>query len=125
MILVTGGWHESEWLGRSVELLDTNGTRLCSLPNLPYWRFSHSQTSLTCCGGDTYTLYDTVTSCITFNNGSWEKSHILTQEGRKDHSAWASPQGIMLLGGYYSRKTTEILLESRETCPGFALDYKT
>ena len=111
--------------GTSVELLDTNGTQLCNLPSLPSTRRGHSQTVLTSCGGED-SEYASYTSCLTLNSGSWEDSHSLAQE-REGHSAWSSPQGIMILGGEdsNSRTTTEILTENGDTTPGFNLDYRT
>ena len=94
----------------SVELIHTNGTRLCSLPDLPTDTYRHSQTGLTLCGGDY-----SPRSCHTFyfSTGSWEESHKLAMD-RTGHSAWRSPQGILLIGGYSS----EILTESGDTTPG-------
>ena len=119
VILVTG---DAELHGRSAELLYTNGSRVCRLPNLPSYRSEHSQTGVTLCGGY---IGKTRTTCHTLNStGSWELSHNLDKR-RWLHSAWASPQGIMLLGGGYSRKTTEILLDNGDTIPGFRLGYET
>ena len=121
VILVTGG-SPSSIAGRSAELLHINGSRLCSLPNLPSIRTGHSQTGGTLCGGGLYGS-GTWTSCLTFTSGSWEETHTLDRE-RFAHSAWASPRGIMLLGGafdYSARTTTEILLENGRTTPGFRL----
>ena len=123
VILVSGGSNNS--VLRSVELLHTNGTRLCSLPDLPYNRHHHSQTRLTACGG--WGDDASKTSCHTLSStGSWEQTHSLSM-WRRDHSAWASPQGIVLLGGSSSGAltTSEILLENGDTTPGFNLDYET
>ena len=40
--MVTGGTGATT----SVELLHINGTKLCSLPNLPVARYQHSQTGI-------------------------------------------------------------------------------
>ena len=121
VILVTGGIPYSI-AGRSTELLHINGSRLCSLPNLPTIRYGHSQTRVTLCGdgygGKSRTTCHTLTS-----SGSWVKSHNLNQR-RLYHSVWSSPRGIMLLGGantYSAGTTTEILLENGRTTPGFRL----
>ena len=124
VILVSGGdpGASSAYLA---ELLYTNGTQLCSLPNLPqgYIRSRHSQTGLTCCGGTDRAAG--ITTCHTLSsNGSWELTHSLSQ-GRRWHSSWASPQGTMLIGGGFSGTTTEILTENGDTIPGFNLDYLT
>ena len=122
VILVSGGEpHES--VGRSVELYYTNGSRICSLPDLPYTRGRHSQTGVTACGGQGDSAAKT--SCHTLSkSGSWEQTHSLNQP-RWEHSAWDSPQGIVLIGGTESRTTTEILLENGDTAPGFNLDFDT
>ena len=124
VILVSGGEPHAS-VGRSVELLHTNGSRICSLPDLPSSRRLHTQTGLTACagGGDDASK----TSCHTLSStGFWEETHSLDQ-ARTEHSAWDSPQGIRLLGGLESNAmtTSEILLENGDTTPGFNLDYET
>ena len=84
--------------GKSVELLSRNGTRLCSLPDLPGERWGHSQTRLLTCGGGHASSEQN--SCVTFDAGSWKKTHTLGQQWR-DHTAWASPQGVMLMKSKY------------------------
>ena len=121
VILVSGG-NPSDSVGRTAGLLHTNGSWICSLPDLPYARQSHSQTGLTACGG-----WDAParTSCHTLSSmGSWEETHSLDKM-RRMHSAWDSPQGTILLGGYDSRTTSEILLENGDTAPGFSSEYDT
>ena len=113
VILVSGG----SGADNSVELVHTNGSRICTLPNvlpnLPN-HHGHSQTGLTACGG-----WDSdATTCHTLScTGSWEQSHSLDEE-RQFHSAWASPQGILLIGGYNDGISTELLLENGDTRPG-------
>ena len=123
VILVSGGEHHDS-VGRSVELYYTNRSRICSLPNLPYTRGRHTQTGVTACGGygDSPDMDSaTKTSCHTLSSsGSWLQTHSLDQP-RWEHSAWDSPQGIVLIGGKYSGTTSEILLENGDTSPGFNL----
>ena len=90
----------------SVELLSINGTRLCSLPDLPAIRFYHSQTGLLTCGGG-YSNSERK-SCVTLACGLWKKSHTLGQS-RVGHAAWASPQGVRIMGSEISPNTTELL----------------
>ena len=119
MILVTGATSG----GKSVELLYTNGSRLCNLPDLPYDRYLHTQTGLTLCGG----RHDPEsTNCQTLSStGSWEETHSLSMR-RASHCAWNSPQGLILIGGWHTgnQDTTEILLDG-DSNPGFNLGYKT
>ena len=127
VILVSGSGSEpSISAGRTVELLHTNGSRICSLPDLPFYREHHTQTGLTACGGGGDDA--SKTSCHTLSStASWEQSHNLAQ-ARGGHSAWRSPQGVMLIGGPDDSDadiTTEILTENGDTIPGFNLDYST
>ena len=119
VIMVTGGDHATS---RSVELVDTNGTQICSLSGLPLKKYHHAQNGVTSCGG-----YDSPArfSCHTLSSsGSWEQTHSLNQ-ARRFHSAWDSPQGIVLFGGLDSTTTTEILTENGGSNPSFTLNYDT
>ena len=114
--MVTGG---SKIGGKSVELLSINGTRMCSLPDLPEERWQHSQNGLLSCGGsDTPSVRRL---CVTFAAGNWKKTHILGTP-RYAHTGWASPRGVLLIGGYYiygrnSLTATELLKDNGETTP--------
>ena len=112
VVIVTGGIHART----SVELLSSNGTRLCSLPNLPAGRYRHSQAGLVACGGDTSEM----TSCVTFSAGSWKKTHALGSRVF-GHTAWASPRGVLLMGGRYGMSTTKLLMDNGQTSPSFNL----
>ena len=120
-ILVTGGYGNNM---RSVEALWSNGSSLCSLPDLPYDYYYHTQSGLVTCGGGSSTL--TETSCYTFTNGVWTKSHTL-RYGRSGHSSWTSPMGIVLMGGEDtgSRTTTELLTDDGQSTDYFSLKYST
>ena len=139
-----------------VELLYGNGTWLCNLPDLPtipftvstgpVGRFEHSQTGTTVCGG-TCLLGGGIcnnfeskfpgeqkpsASCHEFTtNGEWvELPYDIGM--RHEHSAWASPSGIMILGSS-SRQDGEttrnggsnkvvLLEENGQTSEPFELD---
>ena len=113
--MVTGGSS-----GTSVELLFLNGTRLCALPDLPEARYQHSQSGLLACGGGGDSER---ASCVTFSGGSWEQTHTLGQS-RYGHTAWASPQGVLLMGTTLgtSRTTTELLNDDGSSTASFTLD---
>ena len=101
--------------GKSVELLSSDGTKLCSLPDLPADKYHHSQTGLVTCGGG-LTSSDQK-SCYTFSAGRWKKTHTLVRR-RYGHTAFAFSQGVMLMGGAHdhgaiSARTTEWLTDSR------------
>ena len=118
VVMVTGGYSSA---GISVELLFLNGTRLCALPDLPGGRWWHSQSgTLACGGGDSST--SEITSCVNFSGGTWEQTHTLGQR-RQGHTAWASPQGVLLMGSHYdSRTTTELLNDAGSSTASFNLD---
>ena len=109
----------------SVELLSSNGTRLCSLPNLTVQRYHHSQTGLLSCGGGGDILHPggDMKTCETFVDGRWQKSHTLGQS-RYAHTAWASPQGVLLMGGTESSSTTELLNDNGHTTPSFTVQNR-
>ena len=122
VILVSGG-HSSSSASTKAELLHTNGSWICSIPNLPYNRWLHTQTGVTACAG--YGDSASESTCHTLSStGTWEVSHNLNQS-RVYHSAWDSPQGIVLIGSGDTSAwtTTEMLLESGDTAPGFNLDF--
>ena len=117
-ILVTGGYGDNQ---RSVEALWSNGSSLCSLPDLPDIYYHHTQSGLVTCGGY---MGDTLRSCYTFTNGVWTKSHTL-RHARYLHSSWTSPMGIVLMGGDLSRTTTELLTDAGQSTEYFSLQYST
>ena len=112
-----------------VQLLDTNGTLICNLPNLPDKRFGHTQNGLVACGGGNYSYI--LSNCLTFQNGSWTETYNLA-EPRFLHSSWSSPDGIMLFGGmmdatnenYDPPVTSEILMEEGGK-QSFSMKYRT
>ena len=104
-IIVTGG-VPSESAGTSVELLHSDGTPWCSLPDLPETRYGHTQTGLEACGGGSSSSPQT--TCVRLSGDSWSQSHQLV-ERRRSHCSWASPAGTLLIGGQYSKKSTELL----------------
>ena len=91
-VLVTGGVPTNS-VGTSVELLSSNGTRLCSLPNLPAPRHYHSQSGLLSCGGGGSHSGERK-SCVTFTGGHWKKTHTLGQHTYRYYSClrWRAGQ---------------------------------
>ena len=120
VVMVTGGYGSGS-AGTSVELLSLNGTRLCALPDLPEARFQHSQSGYLTCGGGSISSSE-VTSCVTFSGGTWEQTHTLGQR-RHAHTAWASPQGVLLMGSHFDSATTaELLNDAGSSTATFNLD---
>ena len=86
----------------------------------PWTRIYHKQVGLTVCG-DNWNG-DNPKNCETFVDGQWRVSHNLP-ERRVLHSIWHSPEGILLMGGYYSGLTTELLKADGTSVYKFALPY--
>ena len=124
-LLVTGSYEDS--VGQSVELLQETDSAWtsCSLPDLPDSRYVHTQSGAVVCGGYGGGGSETRSSCLTFSSGSgWTQSHTLLEE-RVWHSTWKSPRGLLLMGGQYSLKTTELLNEDGTSSKHYDLEYKT
>ena len=48
-------------------------------------------------------------SCLALTAGSWQPSARPLLRPRTAHSAWASPRGLVLLGGQHSPDTAELV----------------
>ena len=123
VVMVTGGQTKGNAFLTSVELLSTEGARLCSLPDLPKARKHHSQTGLVACAGyGDRRDEDTLKSCVTLKSGRWQKSHTL-RWGRFAHAAWASPKGVLLIGcavgGRKRTNLSELLTDDGATTTSF------
>ena len=121
MILITGGRGGSVhgWGSLlSVEVLTSSGLHLsCSVPPLPRRRNLYTQNGEVVCGGE-----PTARSCITLTGSDWTTSHQLVL-ARKGHSSWLSPAGLIMMGGYPSLQTTELLSNTSRSILYFLLHY--
>ena len=105
---------------------------ICTLPDLPADRSSHSQSGWVICGGATGINGPNaaLTTCTTLEDGAWVESHTLSL-GRKDHLSWRTSTGdIILLGGSSSQtmKSTELLSgtsSANANSEPFSLEYNT
>ena len=97
-LLISGGSDTST----SVEVFVPSTGQSCSLPPLPDSRWSHTSDGLYICGGQN------TPSCLHFSSGQWNISHTLVVE-RRWHSSWQTDQGIVLMGGYGSLNTSEVV----------------
>ena len=117
--MVTGGVGPGGWRNFvSAELLFTNGTSLCSLPDLPEPRYAHSQNGPMLCGGSERAVYDRPNmrqSCVKFCDGFWNETHSSLQMPRTNHGSWASPGGLMLIGGGGWKETSEVLSDDGQS----------
>ena len=107
----------------SAEVLFTNGSSICELPTMSQYKYHHTQSGLTSCGGGGS---DTRRSCIKFEDGSWSSLTDNLVESRYYHSSWINPDGdILLIGGGVSPTTTEILYQDGTSIRSFDLKYNT
>ena len=120
VIMIAGGASRINGARTTVELLYGNGTYLCTLPPLPVARSQHSQSGRTLCGAWGGVTDDSITSCTTFRNGTWLRSHNLTGRWNGHLSFWESPRGLLLMGIGGTNKT-ELLLDSGATEESFQL----
>ena len=120
VMMVSGGKNGSDLI--SVEAVSESGTPLCELPPLPHARWGHSMEGGVTCGGDGDSI---MTTCVSLSTGGWVESHTL-REQRYLHSSWLSPAGVVLIGGSYSTRTTELLSSTNtSTSRAFSLRYRT
>jgi len=120
-ILVTGG----DGTSISAELISTNGTSICQLPQMSQSKESHSQSGLTACGG--MGSGSNPKSCIKFESGSWSTLTDNLVNLRWGHSSWINPDGDILLigGGVTSKRTSEIVYHNGTSIRSFDLKYDT
>jgi len=106
-IIVSGGTKAAA----SVEIFIPSTGETCSLPRmLQGGRYSHTMDVvgdgvLVCGGGDYDYSYKT---CHTLEDGRWVISHDLT-EWRALHNSWVSGTDLLLIGGWYSPYSSEVV----------------
>ena len=119
-ILVTGGVGI---IATSAEVLFTNGSSICELPQLSQSKSEHTQSGLTACGG---WVGDTRRNCIKFEAGAWKTLTDNLVKKRRGHSSWVNSNGhILLIGGFHSSTTTEIVYQNGTSIKSFDLKYNT
>ena len=116
---------------------------MCTLSAyLPSQRYDHTMDGNIICGGH-YDFWEASssseleprvpsTTCDTLTSDGVYKtpSHAL-REKRAQHSSWMSPAGLVLIGGYYNPRTTELLLPTDSSndltlsTQAFDLEYDT
>jgi len=122
-ILVTGNGRTAT--GKSAEILSTNGTSICELPEMPLSRNHHTQSGLTACGGYGDDL-DSLYTCMTFQSGSWTTLTDNLPGGRDQHSSWVTPDGdILLIGGTSTETSTAIVFQNGSSIRSFDLMHRT
>ena len=89
---------------KSVEKVDVE---LCNrLLIMPEWSFLLQSEFLVCGGGPEGSLQSK--TCLTLTAEGWVKTHDLHHE-RVKHISWTTDQGTVLIGGFMSQSTTEIV----------------
>jgi len=88
--------------------------KTCSIRQLLFTRPSLtldiSNQQIIGCGGaydvNNKSTVHTMSSCVTLTRNGWTHLHFL-QTPRMGHTSWASPDGLMLFGGYHEHYTAE------------------
>ena len=109
----------------SAEVISTNGTSICGLPQMSISKYRHTQSGLTACGG-----YGSERNCIKFQSGSWTTLTDNLVYMRYDHSSWVTPdEGILLIGGhddpFNGHDETEIVYQNGTNIRFYDLKYPT
>ena len=73
------------------------------------------------CGGDSEEAGQT---CVNLSDGFWNVSHQLERR-RRDHTNWMTSSGLILMGGYWSGQTTDLLLNNGSTQERFNLKHQS
>ena len=90
-------------------------------------RFRHTQNKLLSCGGDDSNSGNK-NKCEFYNpnTASWSIESYNLVEGRHGHTSWSLGNGsVVLLGGWSSDSTTEIVTQGSGTKIGFDLENPT
>ena len=123
--LITGG-STTKTVGKSVEVYNPHSGSHCKLSDLPDKRRYHSHCGHLLCGG-----YESSTqqSCLLFNptTGQFTTTSVTLRQKRASHLCWGGDDGdVLLMGGYYSGTTTELVSADGSTSSNsFTLKYRT
>ena len=116
-LIISGGEGN---VGNSVEVFVPSTGHHCLLPDTVWQHRQHSMEKNVICGGH----HPAWKYCFTLTNGTWEFTTTLLEQ-RFRHSSWASPSGMILLGGIFSKRTTEKIGEDGTSSYSFELKYNT
>jgi len=111
-VIVSGGRNSGYSARTEVFFPSSSGSgSTCSLQSLPSPRRGHTLDQLgdgvlACGGADADT--DTRNTCDKFDGTSWSQ-HSTLQYSRADHTSLAGQHGLLLMGGRFSRATTELV----------------
>ena len=108
-VIISGGYNGEEMASTEVYFPTPGSGYTCSLPRLPSRRAGHTLdqlgdgTVLACGGYD-----DAKKTCDKFNGTSWTR-HSTLQYSRLYHTSLPGHHDLLLMGGDYSRATTELV----------------
>ena len=121
---MVGGFSSGTYLSSVSAQLP--GQAACPLPSLPAGLWYPTVDSVaglpTVCGGRYYNGTSAQT-CLQLAGSAWQPVATL-QERREDHYSWLLPEGLLLLGGVYSR-TTELAVTTGDQQPGYRFPMDT
>ena len=112
-----------------VEVISPSGSLSCKLPPLPreeydcehncdISHYGHTHNGNLICGGTDDRF------CFNLTSSGWKMSHRLLQR-RSGHTSWSVDEGVMLMGGADSPRTTEIAKWDGSNVETFRLKYET
>ena len=111
----------------SAEVFLPSTATSCELPGLVLKRVEHSLDGFLACGGGCFGDIDPRTSCEEFSpaTGTWARTNHTLQQERDNHVSWTVEEGTILMGGYYSWATSEIVKHDGTTETSFDMKYDT
>ena len=120
-ILITGGQNKSGRLS-SAEVFIPGLNESCSLSNMTQSRFRHTQNDFLSCGGDE----GKGNKCEVYSpqRGNWRIESYSLHYERHGHTSWSLNESVVLLGGWYSNSTTEIIHGNGTLSRGFDLKHQ-
>merc|ERR1719312_1890983 len=111
-VIISGGWNGKSVSSTDVFFPSSSGAGYtCSLQSMPSPRSGHTLDQLDdgtvlACGGSSSA--DTRKTCDRFDGTSWSQ-HSTLQYNRAYHTSLPGQHGLLLMGGDYSRATTELV----------------
>jgi len=108
-VIVSGGWNGRTMTNTEVYFPAAGSGYTCSLQRMPYGRRGHTLDQLgdgtvLACGG----YPDNPKTCDKFNGTYWS-SHSTLLNSRGQHTSLPGHHDLLLMGGYYSQGTTELV----------------
>ena len=123
-MMITGGYPSSS-VGKSVEVFNPRTNNSCNLRDLPgEGRFYHSLCGDLLCGG-----WNTRRSCLKLDpqTGVFTPTSVRLVKERAHQQCWdVEGEGVLLIGGYYSLRSTELVSpDGSSSTANFTLPYDT